>query len=458
MAEIKKLKVNNQEIYPVTHESAVYDSEGKSIEFKYLSSVSFDDGDDIVIEGALGAPFDPSYLEEDISEVNDKVTQVSSQLNTQVEELNGKIGDANDQIEEVDSKLGDLDNLQTADKNSLVGALNEVFQRGNEVKEMLVDSLIAKGLNVSTNNTFEELSSEIANINISTDTLPAFLTTVGDTWAYGEPFPEKMYSASASALDGIGYISGGYTSSKTVLQTLYSFNPSTNKWTLVATLPEELYRHAMVTVNNKLHILGGYSTKNTHYCYDPATNSWVTKTSLPAGRNAFTATVDLRDNSIYCIGGASGSTACDTNYCYDYTLNTWSEKAVLPMALYYIPSQYFDGKIYSIGGYNGSAQNPVYCYDIALNTWTTLGTTPTLLFGHFVIVEHDGIRIMGGYDSTTAYNTNYLFSPTLNTWTTQRNLPGSRRYSASFKINQNSYVVGGYSEYNQTWCYIPKPE
>lgn len=444
MAEIKKLKVNNQEIYPVTHESAVYDSDGKSIEFKYLSSVSFDDGDDIVIEGALGAPFDPSYLEEDISEVNDKVTQVNSQLNTQVEDINGKIGD--------------LDNLQTTDKNSLVGALNEVFQRGNEVKVMLVDSLIAKGLDVSTDNTFEELNSEIANINISTNNLPAFLTTLGDTWVACEPFPEKMYSASASSIDGIGYVSGGYTSAKVTLQTLYSFNPSTNKWTLIATLPEALYRHTMATVNNKLHIIGGYSAKATHYCYDPATNSWVTKTSLPAGRNSSEVAVDPRDNSIYYIGGASGSTACDTNYCYDYTLNTWTQKAVLPTALYYVTAEYFEGKIYTMGGYTGTAQNPVYCYDIALNTWTTLGTTPTSLFGHGTTVETNGIRIIGGYDGTTAYKTNYLFSPTLMTWTTQCDLIDARRYSAIFKINQNSYVIGGYSDYNQNWSYIPKPE
>ena len=39
---------------------------------------------------------------------------------------------------------------------------NEAFQRGDNVKTQLVDKLISEGLNVSTNNTFEELISGIA--------------------------------------------------------------------------------------------------------------------------------------------------------------------------------------------------------------------------------------------------------------------------------------------------------
>ena len=62
--------------------------------------------------------------------------------------------------------------------NNALNKANEAFQRGDNVKAQLVDKLISEGLNVSTNNTFEELINGIAlgkkiaqgviNINAST--------------------------------------------------------------------------------------------------------------------------------------------------------------------------------------------------------------------------------------------------------------------------------------------------
>ena len=72
--------------------------------------------------------------------------------------------------------VGDKELLETNDKSSIVNAINEnktsiqlalekseqAFQRGDEVKTKLVDKLISEGLEVSTDNTFEELISGIA--------------------------------------------------------------------------------------------------------------------------------------------------------------------------------------------------------------------------------------------------------------------------------------------------------
>ena len=46
--------------------------------------------------------------------------------------------------------------------NNALNKANEAFQRGDNVKTQLVDKLISEGLNVSTNNTFEELIGNIA--------------------------------------------------------------------------------------------------------------------------------------------------------------------------------------------------------------------------------------------------------------------------------------------------------
>ena len=56
----------------------------------------------------------------------------------------------------------DLSNLATKEEaNNALNKANEAFQRGDNVKTQLVDKLISEGLDVSTNNTFEELISGI---------------------------------------------------------------------------------------------------------------------------------------------------------------------------------------------------------------------------------------------------------------------------------------------------------
>ena len=57
----------------------------------------------------------------------------------------------------------DLSNLATkGEVENALNKANESFQRGDNVKTQLVDKLISEGLNVSTNNTFEELIGNIA--------------------------------------------------------------------------------------------------------------------------------------------------------------------------------------------------------------------------------------------------------------------------------------------------------
>ena len=58
------------------------------------------------------------------------------------------------------NKISILNNTTLA--NQALTKANEAFLRGDNVKTQLVDKLISEGLNVSTNNTFEELIGGIA--------------------------------------------------------------------------------------------------------------------------------------------------------------------------------------------------------------------------------------------------------------------------------------------------------
>ena len=126
MAEIKKLQVDGADIYPVTHESAVYDNEGKSIESKYLSSVAYTQGDDIKIADENGNIIDTSEIEA--------------------------------QIQAVDTKVGELSSLRTSDKDNIVDAINELFQSANNGKELIANAI---GEPLSAEDTFQAMSNDI---------------------------------------------------------------------------------------------------------------------------------------------------------------------------------------------------------------------------------------------------------------------------------------------------------
>ena len=66
---------------------------------------------------------------------------------------------------EIDTKIKTIDNNINTNKNLINQAIEkseQAFQYGDNVKSKLVDKLISEGLNVSTNNTFDELISSIA--------------------------------------------------------------------------------------------------------------------------------------------------------------------------------------------------------------------------------------------------------------------------------------------------------
>ena len=63
------------------------------------------------------------------------------------------------------NKTSILNNTDLA--NQALTKANEAFQRGDNVKTQLVDKLISIGVDVSTNNTFEELIEKIGNIQVS---------------------------------------------------------------------------------------------------------------------------------------------------------------------------------------------------------------------------------------------------------------------------------------------------
>ena len=115
-----------------------------------------------------------AQVQELIDRFEDEKIGDISQLSTQEKgSLVGAINEVKDSIDNKDLsayQTKESDTLLTNNKN-IVDAINEVFQSGNSAKQELVAALVAKGLEATTDMSFEELIESINNIQ--TGVVPA---------------------------------------------------------------------------------------------------------------------------------------------------------------------------------------------------------------------------------------------------------------------------------------------
>jgi len=137
MAEIKILKENGKDIIPVTHEKAVVDDNGVSLKNKLKA------------------------LEDN------KLELVN---------VDGTVDDVN--VKGEDERIGELENLQTENKESIVGALNELFQDVDSGKQLIADAIDDES--ITKDSTFGAMSEAITNINSELSTVNEELSTVNE--------------------------------------------------------------------------------------------------------------------------------------------------------------------------------------------------------------------------------------------------------------------------------------
>ncbi|MCW4046930.1 MAG: hypothetical protein NWE99_05135 [Candidatus Bathyarchaeota archaeon] len=163
------------------------------------------------------------------------------------------------------------------------------------------------------------------------------------------------------------------------------------------------------------------------YCSVTASspNTWTVKTSMNVARAYFG--VAVVNGKIYAIGGDEGSetgnclTGTSMTYLvvnateeYDPASDTWVSKTPMPTSRALFGTAVYQGKIYCIGGYNGAA---VFYGPDSWN-WKT---------------EY--------YD----VGANEVYDPATDTWQTRASLPTPRFSAATNIVNGKIYVIGGHT-------------
>lgn len=128
-------------------------------------------------------------------------------------------------------------------------------------------------------------------------------------WTPRAHMNKLRYALAGVALNDKLYAIGGYDHvNDTVQASVEEYNPAANTWRMVVPMAIERVGHAAVAFNGKIYVIGGSVSAGDNFLqlssveeYDPVTNIWRTMTSMPTARAGVAGA--LLNNKIYAIGG-----------------------------------------------------------------------------------------------------------------------------------------------------------
>ena len=125
---------------------------------------------------------------------------------------------------------------------------------------------------------------------------------------------------------------------------------------------------------------------------------------------------------------------------------TWSSGAPIPTSVTVPAVGVLQGRIYLVGGYNGSEDiADTQIYDPSTNTWSTGTALPIANGAASAAVVKGVLYVFGGTpDGKSVTNAVWAYSASTKTWTAKANMPTARSATAAVVENNIIYVIGGF--------------
>ena len=198
-------------------------------------------------------------------------------------------------------------------------------------------------------------------------------------------------------------------------------------------------------------------------------DSWTTMEPMPTPRSAGVAVVD---GKIYAIGGTNGS-LLGTNEMYDPITDTWTTKQSMPTARHGFAIAVYQNKIYVIGGIFGESDfdNSGYTgvnevYDPLTDTWETMEPMPTARAGLDANVVGDKMYLIGGSKYTVIWphsqstdGVNEVYDPSTDSWSTKTSAAPNVPSYPSVVVDNKIYLMGStFLSHVPTQIYDPETD
>jgi uncharacterized repeat protein (TIGR01451 family) len=276
----------------------------------------------------------------------------------------------------------------------------------------------------------------------------------GDSWSPLAPLPTPRRLLAAAAEGGAIYTFGGCGSpcfdpplhTSTFEETLLEVYEG-GSWSVRKTIPAILFGAAAAAPGNgRIYLFGGFVTGNSAYEYDPHLDAWSRKAAMPTPRHGLAAVA--LDGKVYVLGGSNGSAAMDALEVYDPALNSWHRKAPMPTPRVFLAAAAVNGRIYAIGGSpdccgNGTT-NVVEVYDPATDQWSSAKPLPVALQVSAAAEVNGRIYVFGGFiPGLGVQGSTFEYDPAAEAWTSRAPMREARDQAPAVVLEGVAHVLGG---------------
>ena len=203
------------------------------------------------------------------------------------------------------------------------------------------------------------------------------------------------YLMSASVYRGTLFVAGGRDQNYNSLVSCEYYLPENNKWKYAPPLIQSRDAHALVSCDECLYALGGWSSDDFEFLSSAEKlthldGEWQNIQTMQTPRRWFAA-VNC-NGVVYAIGGQSGeedSTTLKSVEKYDCAENQWKYVSDMNTARSSHTACVMRGKIYVVGGSNTDKNfiNEVECYDPVNDAWSIVGNTINI-WNHHTLVAY----------------------------------------------------------------------
>ena len=286
-------------------------------------------------------------------------------------------------------------------------------------------------------------------------------------WTKAAPFPEPQEELYGLGVNGKMYVIGGFGPGGVPPGLMYEYDPATDKWTKKKSMPIPVHHQAQATYQGKIYIFGGClkqlvgeSTTDNTWVYDPVADSWKPLAPLPGKRCS--AKAEQVNGKIYVIGGFGpmengkpGTRVNGVNQAYDPETNKWEDRSPMPTTRNHAFSGTVNGKIYIIGGREGSGgsgsaspTDVVEEYDPAKDLWSDVkAPMPTPRSGGGDATYNGKIYVAGGEltdrQMSAAYRALEAYDPATNTWTILPSMPVAKHGQGTVFLGNKLHLASG---------------
>ncbi|MBG30478.1 MAG: hypothetical protein CMI31_10830 [Opitutae bacterium] len=172
---------------------------------------------------------------------------------------------------------------------------------------------------------------------------------------------------------------------------------------------------------------------------------WEEKAPVSVARSAYDG-VESLDGKIYFVGGHNGSTK-NIAERYDPASNQWETLAPMSLARKGVAAAVLNGKLYAIGG---EGHTSVEIFDPQTGQWSAGPSLPSEVNHGTAITVGGKILLVGGRNSADQ-NINQVLEldPATNQWSQKAAMPTVRHGTKLVSFNDKVWAIGGHNDGNQ---------